>query len=423
MSEGLVPTLRFEGFYGDWETQSFGSQFSFLRHNSLARADLTDVDTGVRNIHYGDILVRFGGVIDTQRDAIPFVRDTGAARLGDVLRDGDVVFADAAEDATVGKCSELRNTQGEVVVAGLHTIATRPSQAFGEGFLGHALNADAFHDQLIPLMQGSKVSSISTSALKSCTISFPLESEQRDIGALFSRLDAQISTLVREHQQLLQTRSALMQRMFPQGDADEPALRVRGFNGSWARHQLGELGTARAGFGFPHTAQGRLAGIPFYKVSDMNHADNQSEMTRANNYVSTEQVERHGWRPVQDVPAIIFAKVGAAVFLGRKRLVRHPFLMDNNMIGFSLDQGEWDVQFAKATFSLLDFSELVQVGALPSFNPPAVEAMDVWVPTTRAEQQAIGAIFNRLDDLIEAKKHYLSKLQQVKAALLQKMFV
>ncbi|WP_432536346.1 restriction endonuclease subunit S [Kineococcus arenarius] len=423
MSEQPLPPLRVGGFAAAWETRTFESQFSFLRHNSLSRADLTSDDTGVRNIHYGDILVRFGDVIDVQVDVLPFVADPSNPRLGDVLRDGDVVFADAAEDSTVGKCSEVRNSQGEVVVAGLHTIPTRPNQDFGKGFLGHALNSGAFHDQLIPLMQGSKVSSISVSALKGCTISFPSEPEQHEIGALFSRLDSQMSTLGQDYQQLVQAKSALMQRMFPQGHAEEPELRLEGFKGSWDRRKLGSLGKARGGFGFPHTAQRGSAGIPFYKVSDMNLFGNERAMTRANNYVTADQVVRHGWRPFQDVPAIIFAKVGAAVMLGRKRVVHHPFLVDNNMIGVSLDQAEWDVQFAQTTFDLLDLTRLVQVGALPSFNPPAVEAMEVQVPRSRDEQQAISAIFRRLDNLIEAKRLYLSKLQPVKAALLQKMFV
>ena len=52
-----------------------------------------------------------------------------------------------------------------------------------------------------------------------------------------------------------------------------------------------------------------------------------------------------------------------------------------------------------------------------------MEDKSVLLAPSVAEQQAVGAFFSKLDDLIEAQAQYVSKLQQVKAALLQKMFI
>ena len=139
--------------------------------------------------------------------------------------------------------------------------------------------------------------------------------------------------------------------------------------------------------------------MPFFKVSDMNSDGNENEMTVANNYVTAEQIAAHRWSPIEELPAIFFAKVGAAVMLNRKRLCRFPFLLDNNTMAYSLSSTEWDADFAKALFETIDLTSLVQVGALPSYNAGDVEAMAISMPSL-SEQGQIGEFFKQLDNLI-----------------------
>ena len=179
--------------------------------------------------------------------------------------------------------------------------------------------------------------------------------------------------------------------------------RVKGNLGSfaftWEQRKLGEVGKARSGIGFPDAEQGGLTGVPFFKVSDMNRDGNENEMLLANNYVSDTQIASHGWTPISEVPAIFFAKVGAAVMLNRKRLCRFPFLLDNNTMAYSLNKNAWTAEFAKALFEKVDLTKLVQVGALPSYNSGDVEAMEIRLPSL-SEQTKIGEYFATLDNLI-----------------------
>ena len=131
----------------------------------------------------------------------------------------------------------------------------------------------------------------------------------------------------------------------------------------------------------------------------MNSDGNENEMTVANNYVTAEQIADHRWSPITELPAIFFAKVGAAVMLNRKRLCRFPFLLDNNTMAYSLSPTKWDADFAKALFGTVDLTSLVQVGALPSYNAGDVESMEIYLPSL-LEQEQIGAYFNHLDNLI-----------------------
>ena len=149
--------------------------FSFLRNNTLSRAELSESEGKTRDVHYGDILVKFGEVIDARHDELPRIAsDALAGGLScQPLANGDVIIADTAEDEAVGKCSELRGCGDYPIVSGLHTMACRPELEFASGYLGYYMNSPAFHDQLLPLMQGIKVISVSKGAISDTYVRFP----------------------------------------------------------------------------------------------------------------------------------------------------------------------------------------------------------------------------------------------------------
>ena len=183
-----------------WEQRKFAELFYPIPNNSLSRADLNYDNGSVRSVHYGDILVRYGDVLDAQRDTIPYITGANISALESVrLRDGDVLLADAAEDETVGKTVEIQGITGTPVVSGLHTIACRPMIPTAPSYLGHYMNSRAFHDQLLPIMQGTKVSSVSRTSLARTVVSLPTAlEEQSRVGAMFTSLDELITLHQRE---------------------------------------------------------------------------------------------------------------------------------------------------------------------------------------------------------------------------------
>lgn len=83
----------------------------------------------------------------------------------------------------------------------------------------------------------------------------------------------------------------------------------------------------------------------------MNNTGNENIMTNANKYVTQEQILRRKWKPFNDNPAIIFAKVGAALILNCNRLSANSFLVDNNTMAYVIDTTKWDYRFAKVHLS------------------------------------------------------------------------
>lgn len=178
-----------------WEQRKLGDCFDFLKNNTLSRADLNGENGIARNVHYGDILIKFGDCLDGEQSDLPFITDDTVLPkfAGSILSEGDVIFADTAEDEAAGKCIELRKLPKEPTISGLHTIPARPRFPFGTGYLGHYLNSDAYHRQLLPLMQGIKVISVSKAALQDTHVRFPSLSEQSAIGVALSEIDALIT--------------------------------------------------------------------------------------------------------------------------------------------------------------------------------------------------------------------------------------
>ncbi|WP_446681879.1 restriction endonuclease subunit S [Enterococcus faecium] len=209
--------------------------------------------------------------------------------------------------------------------------------------------------------------------------------------------------------------------MFPKKGEKNPEIRFPGFTDDWEQRKFSDIGKTQSGIGFPDAEQGGSEGTPFFKVSDMNNIGNEYEMRNANHYVSNEQIERKKWKPIKDVPAIIFAKVGAAIMLNRKRLVTSPFLIDNNTMAY-LFNNTWDIYFGKILFETINLPRYSQVGALPSYNSSDIENISVKVPV-KDEQQKIGTFFKQLDDTIALHQRKLDLLKETKKSFLQKMFV
>ncbi|QTP13304.2 restriction endonuclease subunit S (plasmid) [Lactococcus lactis subsp. lactis] len=200
-----------------------------------------------------------------------------------------------------------------------------------------------------------------------------------------------------------------------------PELRFPGFTDDWEERKLGEVGKTKSGIGFPDAQQGGKQGTPFYKVSDMNNPGNEVVMMNANNYASDSQLKENKWNPINPQNSgVVFAKVGAAIFLDRKRIVDTSFLIDNNMMSYLFDSS-WNRYFGKTLFEKLRLSIFAQVGALPSFNGSDVEDIKVMIPE-ESEQKMIGDMFEKLDDIIALHQRKLDLLKEQKKGYLQKMF-
>ena len=152
----------------DWETKNFKEIFDILPNNTITRENLNEEEGLYQDIHYGDILIKYPEILDCSKEKIPYVNknvEINYSKYG--VKDGDIIIADTAEDETVGKAVEIYNIGAKKLVAGLHTfLCRRITGDFSPKYLGYFMNHAVFHNQLLPFITGTKVSSISRETQK-----------------------------------------------------------------------------------------------------------------------------------------------------------------------------------------------------------------------------------------------------------------
>ena len=243
-NEQNAPKIRFKGFTDAWELRKLSLSFDILQNNTLSRSELSIENGAARNVHYGDILVKYGEVLDLKTEELPFIQSSQTVDKlkGSFLQNGDIIMADTAEDETAGKCTEIANLDNMNVLAGLHTIPLRPKQKYAVGYLGYYMNSGSFHDKLLPLMQGTKVTSISKSALQGMSILRPADlEEQRQIGTYFRTLDRLITLHQRKCETLQKLKKSMLQKMFPKNGSYFPEIRFAGFTDAWEQRKFSDF--------------------------------------------------------------------------------------------------------------------------------------------------------------------------------------
>lgn len=416
-----VPAIRFAGFTDDWEQRKLGDTLCSLQNNTLSRAELTYEEGTIKNVHYGDILVKYGEVLDVKNEQIPNIIDTTVAEKykASFLQNGDVIFADTAEDETVGKCSEIAGLTDETALSGLHTIPYRPQLKFATGYLGYYLNSSVFHQQLIPLMQGIKVTSISKSAMQNTDIVYPKSfDEQEKIGAYFMRLDRLITLHQRKYSRLCNIKKSMLERMFPREGATVPEIRFTGFTDDWEQRKLGEIAEKTFGGGTPNTSNEAFwnGKIPWIQSSDV--TEGKVLELHPKKYITTDGLNKSAAQLVPANSIAIITRVGVG------KLVFVPFSYTTSQDFLSLSKLKTEPFFTIYACYKKIQSELneVQGTSIKGITKNELLAKEIMVPDY-AEQHKIGDYFKNLDHLITLHQRKLERLQNIKKACLEKMFV
>ena len=421
--KALVPQIRFAGFTDPWEQRKLGDELEFLRNNTLSRAELSESEGTAFDIHYGDVLIKYGSVLNLEKAKVPRIMDSAIAdrQTCDRLQDGDVIIADTAEDSAVGKCTELCNSKGKMVFSGLHTMPLRPMGEYASGYLGHYLNSSAFHSQLLPLMQGIKVISISRSAMADTTMTVPSVDEQRQIGAFFDRLDSLITLHQRKYDKLCVLKKSMLDKMFPKGGSLYPEIRFAGFTDPWEQRKLENYVVVST----TKNVDGKFGKEDVLSVSGEYGVVNQITFqgrsfagASVSNYgvVNTGDVV-YTKSPLNSNPyGIIKVNKGIPGIVSTLYAIYHP--RDNVYANFI------QVYFEQHKRMNNYMHPLVNKGAKNDMKVTAENALKGMVTfPSREEQSVISAFFSRLDSLITLHQRKLELLRNIKKSMLDKMFV
>ena len=392
------PELRFKGFSDDWEQRKVGDCFLSLQNNTLSRAELSDENGTVMNVHYGDVLTKFSECLDVSKDRLPFIKKQFFMDKfkTSYLKNGDVIVSDTAEDETVGKCIEIIGMTNQKVLSGLHTIPLRPKEQFATGYLGFYLNSSAYHRQLKPLMQGIKVTSISKSAMLDTVIKYPSDIwEQTLIGQYFMSLDNLITLHQRKCDNLKIIKKSMLDNLFPKIGEKVPKWRFKGFNNDWEQRKLSDFAIKAVdnrGKTPPLSEEGTH---PLIEVAALGNGN--PDYSKVEKYLDDYSF-RHNLRDYIKEGDILFSTVGS---IGLVSLMdsHENAVIAQNIVAFRAKQG-YLPKFLYSLFSTAENQEranrIVMAAVQPSIKVSQLVDVEYYVTNNIKEQRMLGEMFYNL---------------------------
>lgn len=282
-------------------------------------------------------------------------------------------------------------------------------------YISYYLNSDSGRSRLKLIEIGTTMKHLNIGDMLGFIVPLPINiDEQRVIANALSDVDALLDGLDRLIAKKRDLKQAVMQQLLT-GET-----RLPGFKGLWVLVRAGDIGQFRSGNGFPTRFQGGNSGeYPFFKVSDMNNDGNEIFMVTANNYIH-ESIRKQIGSIIFPAQTIIFAKVGAAIFLERKKILKVPSCIDNNMAGFIIDATRVDVCFMHYILLRKNLGDLVSTTALPSLGGKVLAAIEFYLPPL-AEQNAIVTILSDIDAEIATLEQRRKKTKDIKQAMMQEL--
>ena len=421
------PKIRFKGYQDDWEQRKLGEILISLQNNTLSRADLSN-ETGVaKNVHYGDVLIKFGEILDVSKEQLQMILDESVLTKykSSFLQNGDVIVADTAEDSTVGKCSEIAGLNDEVVLSGLHTIPYRPVKKFATGYLGYYLNSNMYHNQLIPLMQGIKVTSISKSAMQDTNIVYPkLIEEQTMIGSYFKSLDHLITLHQRKCDEAKKLKKFMLQKMFPQNGSLVPEIRFDGFTDDWEQRKLGDFGKATGGT----SIESEFSEDGIYKVISIgSYSENSVYNDQGIRAIKSDKTSNRILNR-NDLTMILNDKTTSGNIIGRVLLIEESgiYVYNQRTERIEINLDEYDPVFLYEMLNAPNIREKIikqaQGNTQIYVNWTAISLLEYMIPS-KEEQVKIGEYLHSISNLITLHQQKCDDLINLKKYMLQNMFV
>lgn len=387
-----------------WIKYPFDQFFKLISNNTLSRDKLSESGE-VGNIHYGDVLIKYGEII-TDKDSIPRIKEPIEINDNNFLQKNDVILADTAEDETVGKVSQV----GDVsipLVGGLHTVVCRPQKETADGYLGYYMNSRYYHDQLLPYITGIKVSSVSKKSLNETHIVIPCDiEEQKAIVDIFSDIDQHLTNLT----ELIEKKRNLRDGAL----ADLLCCRTRlpGFKDEWKEKSFDDFIKINRGASprpIEHYITTNRNGVNWIKIGDA---------PRFGKYITTteERITQSGAAHSKRVNAGDFILSNSMSF-GRPYLLAIDGCIHDGWLRLYDFQSDACADFLfyllSSSYVKKQYETLAAGSGVQNLNKEVVKQVVVNLPSI-PEQKAIADVLTSMDEEIEALEKEREKVLQIR---------
>ncbi len=401
------------------------------RVNKLAKIRFKGFYTSLERKQIGDITTSFSGGTPKSSNKSYYEGNIPFIRSGEVKsKQTELFISDEALQNSSAKMVEKGDilyalygaTSGEVAISQINgainqaILAIKPNSGYSSEFIMNYLKKEK-NNILEKYLQGGQ-GNLSAAIVKSIELSLPSPEEQSAIGSLFRTLDDLMSSYKDNLANYQSLKASMLSKMFPKAGQTVPEIRLDGFEGDWELIKLGEVCDLITK-GTTAKSQSEQGKVNFIKVENLKDNEIYSGVK-----ISEEEHLGTLKRSILYEGDILFSIAGT---LGRTAIVRNDILPANTNQALAIIRGyKLDAYFLLVVLSGEVVKDYIRknptVGAQPNLSLEQVSSLKIQVPSIK-EQQAIGAYFSNLDNLINSYREKNSQLETLKKKLLQDMFI
>ncbi|MFV8414065.1 restriction endonuclease subunit S [Mycoplasma sp. Z707] len=403
--EKLVPAIRFKGFSEEWSKEKI-KELTTFRRGSFPQP-------------YGEEKWYSGP------GAMPFVQvaDVGNALSLNSMTNQLISKIAMPFSVFVPKDSvivTLQGTIGRVALTNYDCFIDRTILYFDsyrkllDKTLFAILIKNKFEQEAL-LAPGAVIKTITKQELNNFELTMPNFNEQQKIGQFFSNLDSLIHSQELKLENLQTIKQSLLDKMFALYDQKVPEIRFKGFDESWKLNKFSDLynSSNEKNINIRYTEKNIIS------VANMYFKDEQkisnAEYLKSYNIFHLGDIAYEGNKSANyRYGRFVVNTIGPGI-------VSHVFEV------FKPVMKEYDLYFWKYYINSESIMRNVLRDSTKSATMMATlvkkDLSNQFIKIASiAEQQKIGQFFSNLDSLIHFQEQKLEKLNNIKQALLEKMF-
>lgn len=412
MSKKLTPNIRFKGFDGDWKESLLNEILTPSKEKNtqevFSKEDVLSVsgDYGIVN------QLAFKGRSFAGVSVAPY----------GIVRKNDVVYTKSPlKKQPYGIIKTNKGADG--IVSTLYAVYSCAEGVY-PNFVEDYFNSDErLNTYLRPLVRkGAKNDmKISSEGALLGTVCFPEYEEQKTLSNFFEVITKEIRSLQTKLDKLYALKQTMLVKMFPQGDALVPEIRLKGYSGEWKVFELGEISTKVIEKNSDRKYEITLTNSAEYGVIDQRDFFDRtiSNETNINGYYVV-RPDDFVYNPrvstVAPVGPINRNKTGIVGVMSPLYYVFRVHDMSLPFLEYFFKNSSWH------RFMYLNGNNGARSDRF-SISDQVFRKMPICAPLDTKEQIAIGQYFQTLDKQLRLYEQKLLKLKNLKSAFLQNMFV
>ena len=405
-----IPEIRFKNYRDKWEEKTLKDLSNSIEYGLNSSATYYDgVHKYIRITDIDDNSRKFISEKVTSPD-IEFTPELENFKL----QKNDLLFARTG--ASVGKTYLYEEKDGEMYYAGF-LIRARIKEDVSADFIFQQTLTEKYKQFIAIASQRSGQPGVNGKEYGDWKLSAPSFQEQSAIGSLFRTLDDLMASYKDNLTNYQSLKATMLSKMFPKAGQTVPEIRLDGFEGEWEVKELGDVVEFYSGL--------------TYKPSDV--VSSGTLVLRSSNVRDGELIYKDNVFVNPDIVNCQYVKFGDIVVVvrnGSRDLIgKHALIkseMPNTVIGAFMTGVKSDrPEFVNALLDTKVFVSEINKNLGSTINQITTgnfKRMKFSFPA-KEEQQAIGAYFSNLDNLIAAHQEKISQLETLKKKLLQDMFI